>query len=94
MTTARLLQTSSNHNRGTDPQMKGEWRLEFEREDAQRADPLTGWAGSRDTRSQVKLSFPTREAAEAYAAREGITLKVVATPPNRLKLQAYADNFK
>lgn len=94
MIRARLIQTRSNHNRGTDPVMEGEWRLEFERQDPQRPDPLTGWAGSRDTRSQVKLRFPTREAAEAYAAREGIHVTVVPTPPHRLKLQAYADNFK
>jgi len=30
----------------------GRWLLEFEREQAQRPDPLTGWAGSGDTKTQ------------------------------------------
>src|SRR3546814_7364556 len=69
------------------------WVLEFEPADAQRPDPLTGWAGSADTRRQVKLMFPTLEAAKAYAEREGITYLVVPAPQRTLKIQAYADNF-
>lgn len=71
-----------------------DWMLEFEREDAQRPDPLTGWAGSSDTRPQVKLSFPSSEAAIEYATREGIAYHVVPAPQRKLKLQAYADNFR
>lgn len=70
------------------------WMLEFVRAEAQRADPLTGWAGSGDTRMQLKLQFPTMEAAKAYAEREGLAYEVIATTPKTLKLQAYADNFR
>ena len=73
----------------------GKWVLEFEATEARRPDPLTGWAGSGDTRNQVKLSFPTLDAAQAYAAREGIAVEhVVPAAARTLKLQAYADNFK
>lgn len=72
----------------------GQWVLEHERSDPQRADPLTGWPGSRDTKTQVKLSFDTLEAAKAYATREGIDVHVVAAPQPKLKLQTYADNFR
>ena len=41
----------------------GRWLLEFERSQAQRPDPLTGWNGSGDTRTQVRLSFETKEDA-------------------------------
>src|SRR3546814_18080421 len=68
--------------------------LEFEPADAQRPDPLTGWAGSADTRRQVKLMFPPREAAQAYAERDGITYHVAPAPQQTLKIQAYADNFR
>ncbi|MFZ5707422.1 MAG: ETC complex I subunit [Pseudomonadota bacterium] len=71
----------------------GSWVLEHEPAEAKRADPLTGWAGSGDTRAQVRLTFPTLEAAKAYAEREGLTAHVVAGPERKLKLQAYADNF-
>lgn len=72
----------------------GDWVLEYEPAEAKRADPLTGWAGSGDTRGQVCLSFPTREAAEAYAAREGLAAHFVPAAPRVLKLQTYADNFR
>ena len=70
------------------------WVLEFEQSEARKADPLMGWTGSGDTQSQVKLSFPTKEAAKAYAEKYGISARVHVTPPKALKIQAYADNFR
>lgn len=70
------------------------WVLEFEPAEAKRADPLTGWAGSGDTREQVKLTFDTVEAAQAYADKNGLKTTVIPAPPQTLKLQAYADNFR
>ena len=71
-----------------------EWVLEFEQSEARRPDPLMGWTGSADTQAQVSLTFPTKEAAKAYAVKYGITARIHATPPKALKLQAYADNFR
>lgn len=70
------------------------WVLEFEQSEARRADPLMGWTGSGDTQSQVRLNFPTKDAARAYALKYGIPARVYATPAKTLKLQAYADNFR
>jgi len=72
----------------------GRWLLEFERQQPQRPDPLTGWNGSGDTRTQVRLTFETKEAAVAYCDRHGLPYHLVAAPPVRLKIQAYADNFR
>ncbi len=72
----------------------GQWVLEFARAEPKRHDPLTGWWGSGDTREQVKLNFSTREAAEAYAAKHGLAFETAATTEHKLKLQAYADNFR
>jgi ETC complex I subunit conserved region len=72
----------------------GRWQLEFEREDPLRPDPLTGWAGSSDTRPQVRLNFDSKAAAIAYAKRNGLTCHFVPASPVKLKLQAYADNFR
>ena len=71
-----------------------EWVLEFEQSEARKADPLMGWTGSGDTQAQVQLSFESKDAAKAYAAKHGIPARVHATPPKTLKLQAYADNFR
>jgi hypothetical protein len=73
----------------------GGWILEYVNHLPQRPDPLTGWAGSSETRGQVQMPFPTLEAAKAYAERHGFSYEVSgggAAPS--LKLQAYADNFK
>ena len=70
------------------------WVLDYQQSEPQRADPLTGWAGSSDTRNQLRLTFPTLEAAIDYAKREGIAYHMVPAPERKLKLQAYADNFR
>ena len=71
-----------------------QWILEFAPAEARSADPLMGWTGSGDTQSQVQLTFSSQAEAQAYAARHGIAATVHSTPPRRLKLQAYADNFR
>ena len=72
----------------------GRWLLEFERQQPLRPDPLTGWNGSGDTNPQVRMTFPTKEAAIAYCEKRGLQYHVVTAPPVRLKIQAYADNFR
>lgn len=73
---------------------KARWSLEFERQEAQQPDPLTGWNGSGDTATQVRLTFPTRETAIDYCRRHGLEYHLVPAAPVRLKIQAYADNFR
>ena len=72
----------------------GSWLLEFERQEGHKADPLTGWNGSGDTNTQVRITFGTKEAAIAYCDKNGLQCHVVPAPPVRLKIQAYADNFR
>ncbi|QNQ12120.1 ETC complex I subunit [Sphingomonas alpina] len=93
MPTARIFQRPKNAMQSGRARTQA-WVLEFEPAEAKRPDPLTGWAGSGDTRDQVRLNFPTLEAATAYAEREGLGFQVVAAPERKLKLQAYADNFR
>ena len=71
-----------------------QWVLEYNRTQAQLPDPMTGWAGSGDTRQQLKLKFATAEEAVAYAEKNGIAYQVIPTPARTLKIQAYADNFR
>jgi len=72
----------------------GRWLLEFERKEALRPDPLTGWNGSGDTNPQVRLTFPSKDAAIAYCENHGLEHHLVPASPVRLKIQAYADNFR
>lgn len=72
----------------------GEWVLEHELEAPVTADPLMGWIGSGDTlSSQVRLRFPTREAAIAYAEKHGIPYEVEEPAERVIRPKAYADNF-
>ena len=71
-----------------------QWLLQFEPQRPHRPDPLMGWSGGADTRSQVTLAFPTLEAAKAYADRNGIPYPLVPPPERKLKLQSYSDNFR
>jgi hypothetical protein len=93
MTVARIVQEQRKTTQ-SGKALAGSWTLEFEREQAQRPDPLTGWNGSGDTRTQVRLRFDTKEEALAYAQRKGLTVHLVPAAPVGLKLQAYADNFR
>ena len=70
------------------------WVLEFESARSKRPDPLTGWAGGAETQEQVILTFPSLDAAQAYAAKNGIDAHVIPPETATLKLQAYADNFR
>ena len=72
----------------------GRWMLVFDVPQGVRPDPLTGWAGAGDTRSQLKLRFDSETEATAYAAANGIAYEVEAPRDRSLKLQAYADNFR
>lgn len=71
-----------------------QWILDFVPAEATKPDALMGWAGSGDTRRQLKLRFPSQKAAVAYAEKHGIDAEIHKTPPKRLTLQAYADNFR
>jgi len=71
-----------------------DWVLDYAPADRRTHDPLMGWIGSSDTKRQVRLRFPSREAAEAFAARNGIVAAVEAPRERRLKLKSYADNFR
>lgn len=53
-----------------------EWVLEFEPRAPLFVEPLMGWTGSTDTLSQVRLRFPSREAAVAYARQQGLRYEI------------------
>lgn len=71
------------------------WVLEFAPSQAKRIDPLMGWTGSGDTRGQVRLEFPTKEAALDYARRHGIPAQVQEPHKRKpvIRPKGYGDNF-
>lgn len=71
-----------------------EWVLEHEAATPREIDPLMGWTSSRDTRTQVRLAFETKEEAIAYAERNGIAYRLQEPAPRKLQRRTYSDNFK
>jgi hypothetical protein len=71
------------------------WVLEFAPASAREVDPLMGWTSSSDTQTQVKLRFETREAAEAYAAANGIEFDLVEPQKRKplIRARGYGENF-
>ena len=53
-----------------------QWLLEYEPQSAPFIEPLMGWTGSTDPMVHLRLSFPSREAAVAYAERQGLEYEV------------------
>ena len=72
----------------------GHWVLEFEQAQPKRIDPLMGYTTSGDTRSQVRLSFETREQAETYARNNGLAYRVEEPKEPRRRQISYSDNFR
>jgi NADH dehydrogenase len=72
-----------------------QWVLEYQPETPRGIDPLMGWTSSADTRSQVVLSFDTREAAVDYARRHGIPHRVLEPKKRRpvVRPKGYGGNF-
>jgi len=93
MTTARILEQERKTTQSGNANA-GQWTLEFERQQPLRPDPLTGWNGSSDTDPQVRMAFTSKEAAIAYCEKHRLDYHLVPAPLVRLKIQAYADNFR
>jgi hypothetical protein len=93
MAAARIFQRPGNAMQSGKAR-SDQWLLEFESHRPHLPDPLTGWSGGAETQSQVTIAFPTMAAAQAYADKNGIAYHLVPPAERKLRLQAYADNFK
>ena len=91
---AKIYQPSRNAMQSGQARTR-EWVLEFVPADAKSIDPLMGWTGSGDMNSQVRLTFPTREEAVAFADRYAIAYQIFEPKTRRpiLRQNGYGDNF-
>ena len=71
------------------------WVLEYAPKSARDIDPLMGWTSSSDTQAQVKLRFDSKEAAIAYAQKNGIeaTVQEPKTRKSNIRQGGYGENF-
>ncbi len=69
------------------------WQLEFLPCRSTVIDPLTGWSGTDDPRRQVRLAFPDRASAIAFATRRNWTFVVEEDESHPVRNKSYASNF-
>lgn len=96
MTRARIYKpskTAMQSGRKASVSRGNPWVLEYPRSTAVAPDSLMGWQSSADTTRQVRMRFPTQEAAIEYAKAHDIAFDVAQTKTRRVKPKAYADNF-
>lgn len=70
------------------------WFVQFETDSPKVADPLMGWIGSAETRTQLRLSFDTRERAISFAERNGLSYVVQEPKEFQVRPKSYAENFR
>jgi len=69
------------------------WILEFSPIVAERADALMGWIGGGDTRKQLQMKFPSKDAAIAFAKKHDLSYQVKEPKGRKIQIKSYADNF-
>ena len=68
------------------------WLLEFDTLNTG-INPLMGWETSKDTMSEVKLQFSTKERAINYAKKNNIIYYIVEPKKHKIIKKSYSDNF-
>ncbi len=68
------------------------WIIEFDTLDTE-INPLMGWETSRDTLSEIKLEFSSKELAIDYANKNKIKFELIEPKERKLKKKSYSDNF-
>jgi len=68
------------------------WFLEFDTLSTG-INPLMGWETSRDTMSEVKLEFSSKEQAINYAKKNNIDYYIVEPQKSKIIKKSYSDNF-
>jgi len=68
------------------------WILEFDTSN-KGINPLTGWETSKDTMSEVKLDFLSKEEATNYAKKNNIDYYIVEPQKQKIIKKSYTDNF-
>ena len=68
------------------------WLLEFDTINTG-INPLMGWETSKDTMSEVKLEFSTKEQAINYAKKNNVDYYIVESKKRKVIKKSYTDNF-
>ena len=56
-------------------------------------NPLMGWESSKNTLSELKLKFSSKENAIKYAKKNKIIFEIIEPKNKKIIKKSYADNF-
>ena len=68
------------------------WLIEFDTLN-KGINPLMGWETSKDTMSEVKLEFSSKERAINFAKKNSIDYYVIEPQKRKVIKKSYTDNF-
>jgi alpha-glucosidase (family GH31 glycosyl hydrolase) len=68
------------------------WLLEFDTLD-NGVDPLMGWESSKDTMSEIKLEFSSKDHAINYAKKNDLDFYIIEPQKRKIIIKSYSDNF-
>jgi alpha-glucosidase (family GH31 glycosyl hydrolase) len=68
------------------------WLLEFDTLNKD-INPLMGWESSKDTMSEVRLEFQSKDEAIVYAKKNNLDFYIVEPEKRKLIIKSYTDNF-
>ena len=68
------------------------WLIEFDTKD-KGINPLMGWESSKDTMSEVKLEFETKEQAIRFANKNNLDYYLIEPQKRKFVKKSYSDNF-
>ena len=68
------------------------WILEFDTLNTG-VNPLMGWESSKDTMSEVKLEFSSKDEAINYVKKNNIEYYIVEPQKQKIIKKSYTDNF-
>ena len=71
-----------------------DWILEYEPATPRQVESLMGWTSAGDTLNQLRLRFPTKDEAVAYAHSKGVAYTVQETAVRRVTPRSYTDRFR
>jgi hypothetical protein len=90
--TAKIYQPSKSSTQSGNARTKF-WILDLGNNAKKFIEPTSGWVGSMNTMSQVRLTFPTKEDAIEYANNHNITYNLVEPHKEKTPKKSYANNF-
>ena len=69
------------------------WIAEYISNESYDKDSLMGWNSSKDTKSQIKLFFDSKDKAINWAKKKNYQFEVIEPHSRRVVPKKYSDNF-